>query len=178
MKKITTFTLITGTIFIAFGIFFLVKPEIALKSMVLIAAALAVIKGIFDIFNYLFSRKKSNKPETSSLIFGLFILALGILLFFNTDFGILFTGFLFALWFAIESIMTLITLKYFRVKSSPAFYIILAFTIIALALSVLMFIRPFYSAMSFTILTGAYFLIQGIVLTIISINVRSWFSFK
>lgn len=176
MKKPSTLTLVTGLLFIALGVFFLVNPEAALKIMILLAAILAVVKGLLDLYHFIRTRKLAHKNDYNLLISGIFILILGILLFFNSTFGILFTGFVFAVWFAVESITTLLSLRFFKAKKGTPFFILLTLSILALVMSILMFLRPFYAALSFTIITGIYFIAQGIVITIISIKFKTWFS--
>lgn len=176
MKKPSTLTLVTGILFIALGVFFLVNPEAALKIMILLAAILAVVKGLLDLYHFIRTRKATHKNDYNLLISGIFILILGVLLFFNSTFGILFTGFVFAAWFAVESITTLLSLRFFKAKKGAPFYILLALSILTLVMSILMFLRPFYAALSFTIITGIYFIAQGIVITIISIKFKTWFS--
>lgn len=176
MKKPSTATLLVGLLFIVLGIFFLVNPEAALKIMILVAASLAVIKGLLDLFQFMRIKKKQHKNDYSLLISGVFILVIGILLFFNTTFGIVFTGIIFATWFAIESITTLLSLRFFKVKKGAAFYILLILGILTLFMSILMFMRPFYAALSFTLITGIYLISQGIIITLISIKFKSWFS--
>lgn len=178
MKKPSTVTLLMGLLFIILGIFFLVNPEAALRIMILLAAILAVIKGLLDLYQFFRIRKKQYKNDYSLLISGVFILIIGILLFFNTTFGILFTGIVFATWFAIESITTLLSLRFFKVKKGAAFFTLLILGIVTLCMSVLMFMLPFYAALSFTLISGIYLIAQGIVITLISIKFKSWFSDK
>lgn len=176
MKKPSTITLITGILFIAVGIFFLVNPTAALKIMIIIAAILAVIKGLLDIYRFYKTRKATHKNDFSILLSGVLILLVGILLFFNSSFGIVFTGIIFAIWFAIESITTLISLKFFKEKKGGAFYTLLILGVLSLAMSILMFMRPFYAAISFTMVAGVYFIAQGILIFLISLKFKEWFN--
>lgn len=176
MKRPSTLTLLTGILFIALGIFFLVNPAAALKIMIIVAAILAVIKGLLDIYRFYRTKKHSNKNDYSVLLSGVLILLVGILLFFNTTFGIVFTGIIFAIWFFIESVTTLVSLRFFKEKKGAAFYILLVLGILSLAMSILMFMRPFYAALSFTMITGIYFIAQGIVIALIAVKFKSWFN--
>ncbi|MBQ0140971.1 MAG: DUF308 domain-containing protein [Kurthia sp.] len=178
MKKPSTITLLTGILFIGIGLFFLINPVAALKIMILIAASLAVIKGLLDLFQFFRIKKKQHKNDYSLLISGVFILILGILLFFNTTLGALFTGIIFAIWFAIESITTLFSLRFFKEKKGAPFFILLILGILTLVMSILMFMLPFTAALSFTLITGIYLVAQGISITLISIKFKSWFSDK
>lgn len=175
MKRPSTFSILTGLLFIAVGIFFLVNPVAALKMMVIVAGIVAVVKGLLDIMRFFRTKKQTNKNDYSILFSGVLILLIGILLFFNTTFGIVFTGTIFAIWFFFESLSTILSLRFFKEKKGVAFFILLILGILSLALSILMFIRPFYAAFSFTIITGVYFIAQGIVMVLIALNFRTWF---
>ena len=178
MKKFSTFTLITGLIFIGVGIFFLFYPDNALKTVIKIAAILAIVKGIFDLLSFLRLNSQTGKKDYGLIFSGVLILVLGIILFFNTTIGTLITGILFAIWFFFESIGTLLTLRFFNQKSGFAYYLLLILTVFALIMSILMFALPFQAALSFTLITGLYFVFQGIVLAIISLKFKSWFTVK
>lgn len=176
MKRPSTLTLITGLLFIALGIFFLVNPAAALKTMIIVAGVLAIIKGLLDLNRFYKTQKQTTKKDYSILLSGILILILGILLLFNTTFGIVFTGVVFAIWFFIESVSTLLSLRFFKEKKGAAFYILLILGILSLAMSILMFVRPIYSALSFTMITGVYFIAQGIVIALIAVKFKSWFN--
>lgn len=178
MKKPSTITLLTGILFIIIGLFFLINPVTALKVMILVAASLAILKGLLDLIHFFQTKKKQHKDDYNLLISGVFILVLGILLLFNTTLGELFTGIVFAIWFAIEALTTLFSLRFFKDKKGAPFFFMLILGIITLIMSILMFMLPFEAALSFTLITGIYLIAQGISITLISIKFKSWFSDK
>lgn len=175
VKKPGNFAILIGILFILIGLLFLIKPEFALRTMILVAAILALIKGITDIAVYFYLKNKGRDVRFTQLLIGILIILLGILLVFNSYFGIIFIGVIFAFWFAFESIATLSSLRFFTVKNGFSFWLLLILSLLSLVMSILLFIRPFYAALGFTIVVGLFFLFQGIVLTLISIKYKSWF---
>ncbi|GEK34593.1 DUF308 domain-containing protein [Kurthia sibirica] len=178
MKKPSNYAIFIGILFIAIGFVFLIKPEFALRTMIIIAGILALIKGVSDLFMYFRLKKGGRKADFSLLLSGIFILLLGILLLFNNYFGSVFIGVLFAIWFAFEALATLFSLRFFTVKKGFGFWFLLILSLVSLALSVLLLIRPIYSALSFTLIVGLFFLFQGIVLSVIAVKFKAWFSEK
>ena len=72
MKKFSTFTLITGLIFIGVGIFFLFYPDNALKTVIKIAAILAIVKGIFDLLRFFRLNSQTGKKDYGLIFSGVF----------------------------------------------------------------------------------------------------------
>ncbi|HPJ00889.1 MAG TPA: DUF308 domain-containing protein, partial [Enterococcus sp.] len=95
---------------------------------------------------------------------GIFDLIIGIYLFFNVEIGLLALPFIFAIWFIVDSIISLAEADIFKSASKGYYWFVVILNIIGIILGVMLFFNPIVSAFTLAFLVGFYLMMIGISL--------------
>ncbi|MCH4172617.1 MAG: DUF308 domain-containing protein [Lactobacillus sp.] len=163
---------LSGVLFIVLAIYFFRKPAVALGSLVVFAALIAIMRGIVSLSSY--TKFKSIMPASWSLVFsGILDIVIGLIFLFNAGLGGLTISYLFAIWFIIDAAVGLVTSAHLRHFGNIWFILAIVFDVLALIVGVLMLLRPMYAAFTMIFLISWFFMIIGINNVIVAIARRS-----
>ncbi|WP_010288991.1 HdeD family acid-resistance protein [Kurthia massiliensis] len=171
MKKMSRFTLLLALLSLILAIFLFIKPISTLKIIVIICAAIAIIKGLTDIWRYFRLKKRTGTNQTWRLIVGIIVAALGLYLCIYPTGGLTILGFIFAIWFFIDVIGNLAEIQSMR-ENKGLYWIAMIFNLLCLIVAILLLVRPMYAAISLTLMLGFYFLFQAIALFVAFFGLR------
>lgn len=148
-----------GIVFIVLGIWAFTKPGNALFGIVWAFAIGSLLKGIMDIVVWYDMGKAGVARPPYILPTGILDILLGLLLFANGKFGVLFTAYLFAFWFLLDSIMSIAAADF---SLHRGFNIVMG--IIGIIIGFAMLFNPLYSVVTLAYLVASYLIIFGALL--------------
>lgn len=152
---------VSGVLFILLAIYFFRRPGVALGSLVVLAAILAVVRGIVSLSSY--SKFREIMPVSWTMIVsGIIDIAIGLIFLFDTALGSMAIAYLFAIWFLIDSIVGLITGAHLRNFGNGWFILSIILDILGLAVGILMILQPMFAMVTIAFLISWFFLIIGI----------------
>ncbi|MFD1672525.1 HdeD family acid-resistance protein [Agrilactobacillus yilanensis] len=151
----------SGILFILLAIYFFRRPSVALGSLVVLAALLAIIRGIVSLSSY--SKFRRIMPISWTMVVaGIVDILIGLVFLFDNAIGSLAIAYLFAIWFIVDSIAGILTSNHLKNFGTIWFVLSIIFDALGLILGIMMLIRPFYAAFTVTFLISWFFLIIGI----------------
>lgn len=165
MEKKSTFNwsyLIIGILFICASLIAFRNPGDSLVAIVYIFAISAICKGIFELF---FRRKihdYTSHKSTALIVLGIFDVCVGIFFFINTTTGLLALPYAFAIWFIVDSFMSLLSSDVFKLKGNGYYWFNLFLSIIGLVVGFMLLFNPLTSALTLSFLAGFYLMVAGI----------------
>lgn len=163
--------LIFGILFIALGIYSLVRPSAALTGVTLLYGILALITGAVDIAFYIRMEQRTGFGPVLSLISGILSAVAGLMILFNLSAGTWVMAVLFPIWFISHCISRLTQVSGIRfLRGNGYYYFALISNIIGIVLGFLMIANPLFSILSIGYLIGIYLLILGADSVIFSLN--------
>ncbi len=152
----------SSVLFLLFGIFLFLKPQLANSIIGYFIGAIILISGIMALYNY-FIAKKEIKFISFELIYGIVTLIAGIAIIFNplSISSIVTLGL--GIWMLINSIMKLntgILLKKYKEETWPILIVIGILTLIS---GILLIINPFKGTMVVTQVVGIFVIVYAIL---------------
>jgi uncharacterized membrane protein HdeD (DUF308 family) len=172
-KKLNTgwwFLTLKGILFIIFGVLAIVYPDTALKSVLIYLGIVILLMGI--VFLVAAIRSIRNKyPWELYMLEAVVDIILGILFIAYPAFTVKVFVTLIGIWAVILGGYQLIT--YYRMRKAMGNNPMYIYTgLFALVLGLLFIFNPFGTGMVVTILIGIFAVIFGIMMIVISINMR------
>ncbi|HIW72103.1 MAG TPA: DUF308 domain-containing protein [Candidatus Levilactobacillus faecigallinarum] len=151
------------------GILFLVasyglfrSPKIGLTGLAIIFAVMALLSGLTTIAGYSKLRDATGIRANFALALGILDILIAVVFFFDMNSAIVTLGYLFALWFIIDSIERLIVSSHLRRFGGAYFWISMILDVLTLVVGILLFVHPVIAALSLNGLVAIFFLIFGI----------------
>lgn len=155
-------SLILGILFILTALLSFRDPLGDLVSLVILFAVLAILKGIFELFFRNKLKELTGIKAYVPIITALANSAIGIYLLFNLTIGVTLLPYVFAIWFVVDSILSLFTLDLAKKVSTGYFWFSLILTILGIFLGFMLLVNPLSSALTLSFLVGTYFMLFGI----------------
>lgn len=151
------------------GILFLVasyglfrSPKIGLTGLAIIFAVMALLSGLTTIAGYSKLHDATGIRANFALALGILDILIAVVFFFDMNSAIVTLGYLFALWFIIDSIERLIVSSHLRRFGGAYFWISMILDVLTLVVGILLFVHPVIAALSLNGLVAIFFLIFGI----------------
>jgi uncharacterized membrane protein HdeD (DUF308 family) len=160
-----TLTVISGILMLATGVFCFINPGQTFLSMAFIVGLVMVLNGIIHICAYWVGRGFHNKGDNNGWILtdALITLLLGILVLCNQLVADTSIPMVFGMWLLVSGILRIeaaTRINYEKKKMN--FRAALITGIVTVAAGLFGFINPLIMWMSTTVLLGIFFLVQGI----------------
>lgn len=169
-KKFGWGELILGILFIIIAMFSFSNPEKTLKAFVVLFGIGAIIKGVFSLLSYSKLKELSGIHAGSLVLVGILDILLGLLLVTNLYSGIFVFAVMFAIWFLVDSIASLINIGYLRERHTPLFIFTLVLNIICVFIGLSLLFNPISSALTLSFLVGFYFMMFGIEMVVLAFH--------
>lgn len=154
--------LLTGILFILVSLIAFKDPASSLVAIVYVFAFFAIYKGAFDLFFRRKIHQYTDHKSTLLIVLGLFDIAVGIFLLFNVSLGLVALPFIFAIWFIVDSVISLALSDVFKLKSNSYYWFNVVLNLIGIVLGIMLLFNPISSALTLAFLVGFYFMVIGI----------------
>lgn len=153
---------ITGILFLIAAFVVMRYPLATLKTVTFIFAVVAIIRGIAILAGYSTLRQLTGKLAWVSLLMGIFDLVIGVIFLVNSNFGVATITMMFAIWFLVDSVGSLFNVGHLRIAGTGWFVIYLVLDILAVIVSLMLFMQPVVAAITLVTLLSMFFVLFGI----------------
>ena len=160
VKKMSIVSIIFSIIFIAIGIFVLLKPETAINIICYVLGVLLILWGVVSMIQF-FSDKTSESYLSISFIFGAFMFIFGLIILIKPEIIASIIPLLLGIWMLINGVTKLsysLTIN----KLSNATVSIVG-SIFIIILGVLLIFNPFAGAKSLVQIIGISFIVYSVI---------------
>ena len=151
---------ITGILIAAFVV--MRYPLATLKTVTFIFAVVAIIRGVAILAGYSTLRQLTGKLAWVSLLMGIFDLVIGVIFLVNSNFGVATITMMFAIWFLVDSVGSLFNVGHLRIAGTGWFVLYLVLDILAVIVSLMLFMQPVVAAITLVTLLSMFFVLFGI----------------
>lgn len=151
-----------GILYILIAILSFNMPGANLLALVIIFAVRAFLKGAFEIFIRNRWQNITGQKGTATLVLGVLDIIIGIFFLFNLHAGLTILPYIFAAWFILDSIHTLMIGDIYRLASDGFYWLKLIMSILGFILGIILLFVPITSALTLAFLIGFYFMSIGI----------------
>lgn len=174
IRKMSLTSIIFSLIFIATGIFLLMRPETAINIVCYVIGVILILWGVISIIQF-FSNKNSKDYLSVSFIFGSFVFIFGIIVLIKPNIIASIIPLLLGIWMVINGVTKLSYALTINKENNAALSIIGSIAIIILG--ILMIFNPFEGAQALTQIIGISFIFYSILdlaeCIIIKFNLKS-----
>lgn len=153
---------ITGILFLIAAFVVMRYPLATLKTVTFIFAVVAIIRGIAILAGYSTLRRLTGKLAWVSLLMGIFDLVIGVIFLVNSNFGVATITMMFAIWFLVDSVGSLFNVGHLRIAGTGWFVLYLVLDILAVIVSLMLFMQPVVAAITLVTLLSMFFVLFGI----------------
>ncbi|WP_379823033.1 HdeD family acid-resistance protein [Lacticaseibacillus paracasei] len=153
---------ITGILFLIAAFVVMRYPLATLKTVTFIFAVVAIIRGIAILAGYSTLRQLTGKLAWVSLLMGIFDLVIGVIFLVNSNFGVATITMMFAIWFLVDSVGSLFNVGHLRIAGTGWFVLYLVLDILAVIVSLMLFMQPVVAAITLVTLLSMFFVLFGI----------------
>ncbi|MCT3333727.1 HdeD family acid-resistance protein [Lacticaseibacillus paracasei] len=153
---------ITGILFLIAAFVVMRYPLATLKTVTFIFAVVAIIRGIAILAGYSTLRQLTGKLAWVSLLMGIFDLGIGVIFLVNSNFGVATITMMFAIWFLVDSVGSLFNVGHLRIAGTGWFVLYLVLDILAVIVSLMLFMQPVVAAITLVTLLSMFFVLFGI----------------
>ena len=153
---------ITGILFLIAAFVVMRYPLATLKTVTFIFAVVAIIRGVAILAGYSTLRQLTGKLAWVSLLMGIFDLVIGVIFLVNSNFGVATITMMFAIWFLVDSVGSLFNVGHLRIAGTGWFVLYLVLDILAVIVSLMLFMQPVVAAITLVSLLSMFFVLFGI----------------
>lgn len=153
---------ITGILFLIAAFVVMRYPLATLKMVTFIFAVVAIIRGVAILAGYSTLRQLTGKLAWVSLLMGIFDLVIGVIFLVNSNFGVATITMMFAIWFLVDSVGSLFNVGHLRIAGTGWFVLYLVLDILAVIVSLMLFMQPVVAAITLVTLLSMFFVLFGI----------------
>ena len=153
---------ITGILFLIAAFVVMRYPLATLKTVIFIFAVVAIIRGVAILAGYSTLRQLTGKLAWVSLLMGIFDLVIGVIFLVNSNFGVATITMMFAIWFLVDSVGSLFNVGHLRIAGTGWFVLYLVLDILAVIVSLMLFMQPVVAAITLVTLLSMFFVLFGI----------------
>ena len=153
---------ITGILFLIAAFVVMRYPLATLKTVTFIFAVVAIIRGIAILAGYSTLRQLTGKLAWVSLLMGIFDLVIGVIFLVNSNFGVATITMMFAIWFLVDSVGSLFNVGHLRIAGTGWFVLYLVLDILAVIVSLMLFMQPVVAAITLVTLLSMFFVLFGL----------------
>ena len=160
VKKMSIVSIIFSMLFIAIGIFLLLKPETAINIICYVLGVLLILWGVVSMIQF-FSDKTSESYLSISFIFGAFMFIFGLIILIKPEIIASIIPLLLGIWMLINGVTKLsysLTIN----KLSNATVSIIG-SILIIILGILLIFNPFAGAKSLVQIIGISFIVYSVI---------------
>ena len=151
-----------GALMLFLGIYMLLNPGVAIDTIVIAYAMIAIISGIADFVIYYRLEKRGGFGSALMILSGILNIVVGVMLFFNVNLGAWVLSIMFPIWFIFRCIARLANLDFVKTFGSKfEYWVILIANVIGIIFGILILFNPFAGAVSLVYFVTFYLLVEG-----------------
>lgn len=166
MKNRSTFgwvEIILGALMVILGIYMLLNPGVAIDTIVIAYAMLAILSGIAEFVLYYRLEKRGGFGSAMMILAGILNVIVGIMLLFNVQIGAWVLSIMFPIWFIVHCISRLANLDFIKAFGNRfEYWVSLIANVIGIIFGILILFNPFAGAVSLIYFVAFYLLVEGI----------------
>ena len=161
-------TLLTAVFFLALGVNFFIKPEVAFNRLGIAVGLVLAVIGLVQIAGFYLAYRKQKKgedgeqPNLFHLLTGLVTLAFGILLTTRSGLIVASMQLIFALYAIVIGLAKLIVAVQYKMDEEPTWIMELIVGLGSIAFAILLFATTRFGVFVVAIITGLYLTLYGI----------------
>ena len=164
--------LMRGILAVIFGILALTKPGVTLAVLVMFFGTYYLVDGAFSIVTSL-TAPKGYRGWMWLLVSGIAGVIIGLLTFFMPHMTALVLLYYFIAWLIVTGLMQVVAGIRLRKQISGEFFLI-AGGILTVVFGLYLLVNPGVGALAVIWLIGAYAIVFGVIMIIVSFRLRSW----
>lgn len=153
---------ILGILFLVAAFGLVRSPKIGLMGLAIIFAFMALLSGLTTIAGYRKLREVTGMRANIALVLGILDILIAVVFFFDMNSAIVTLGYLFALWFILDSVERLIVASHLRAFGGGYFWFSIILDVLSLVVGILLFVHPVVAALSINLLVAMFFTVFGI----------------
>ncbi|MYV18091.1 HdeD family acid-resistance protein [Furfurilactobacillus milii] len=157
------YSFILGVLFIIAAGIALVDPASSLMALVAIFGAVALLRGIYEVWFHDDVRRLLGRSPVWLLFMGILDIVIGAFLIFHLGIGMRLLPIFFAIWFIVDSLTGLITSGLMRSFDKRYFWVSIGLDVLGLIVGILLLLKPVVAALTLATLIGIYFFIEGVL---------------
>lgn len=174
LKLLAWLEIILGICILVSGVVALFNPSVTIIGIIVLLALIFIFVGINDLISAFSSGIKGNS-KWLMIATGIIAIIIGILFSTNIASGVLLLSVLFPLWLLFNSFSKIFSLNHFQDYLSKSVYnISIVMAIVGIIVSILMFLDPYYSIVSISLLSSIYIIFLGLLKAISGFNTLSF----
>lgn len=154
--------LITGVALLFAAVVMLRHPGATMLTLSFIFALIAIIRGIAAISTFTTLRRFSGWASWVNLIIGLFDIGIGIFFIVDLPTGAMALAYMFAFWFLIDSVGSLLTIGHLKAAGWGWFILSILLNVLTLLAALLFIMEPVVSAVGLVTLLAMFFVLFGV----------------
>lgn len=159
-NKIFLTSIITSILFIAFGIFLLIKPDTTLKIISYTIGIIMLLLGAFSFSKYISEKEKSIN---FNLIYAVICIVMGLVLILNPTALATIIPFILGFWIIINSVIKMQYALELRNNENSAWVLTLVISLLILIWGLVFVFNPFAGAMAITQMIGIFIIIYSVL---------------
>lgn|GEM_PF-2116246 len=164
--------ILLGIIFFIAAFFCFTRPMESLMNLTFFFGVVAIVKGISYILMYFNIKRTLGVREGMPILLGILDIIIGILFIRNVFAGSIALGYMFAIWFLLDTIAEFAYASNIKIYNKGLYFLSILFCIIGIMIAIMMFVRPQIAMLSISFLAGFYFLSFGILEISLAIKER------
>lgn len=161
-RKNAPVLLFEAILFVIASLFVFIRPLQTLTTLTIVLGVVLAVFGIYQVCIGLFGKKNEMSGRTLNLILGVINIILGALFFLNPQSSMMTVVFIFAIFFMVRAVMSLIfAIGMWRQKIGN-YGLNLLFSVVAILLAILMLFNPAFGAFTIMYFIAFTLLFYGI----------------
>jgi Uncharacterized conserved protein len=165
-------SLLLGIVALIAAIFAFRDPAANLLALTALFGVAALIRGLLQIYGKFAVRGIPGVNGNFLLFMGIVNIIFAILLLSNLWAGMMVLSVLFAIWFTVESIISLVNSGAAKLIGTGYYWFKVIFSIIGILIGISLFLHPVSAAFTLSFLVGVYFLFIAINCFVEAFNSR------
>ncbi|QMU07143.1 DUF308 domain-containing protein [Levilactobacillus suantsaii] len=153
---------ILGILFLVAGYGLFRSPKIGLTGLAIIFATLALLSGLTTIAGYRKLHDVTGMRANFALLLGIIDILIALVFFFDMSSAIVTLGYLFALWFIVDSLERLLVGRHLRDFGGGFYWVSIILDLLTLIIGILLFVNPIVAAVSLNTLIAIFFGLFGV----------------
>ncbi len=161
-NKMFTTSILTSIIFIAFGIFLLLRPDTTIRIISYTIGIILILLGAFSLGKY-YSDNKEKKSIDFNLIYGILSIIVGLVMILNPTALATLIPFVLGFWIVINGVIKIQYALELKKNKNDAWVATIVIALLILIWGLILVFNPFSGAIAITQLIGIFIIIYSIL---------------
>lgn len=155
-------SLVIGILYLIIAVYSFRNPTASLLTVVYLFGFGAIMKGIYEIVIHRRVQNITDQASSGLLILGIIDIILGLIIAFNVLGGIIALPYIFAVWFIIDAIGSIVTAGHLKEYSNTRYWLTIIIGVLGIIVGISLMLNPLTAYAVISMLVGLFFLINGI----------------